>query len=95
MTNDLVLNDLSMLPAFVDVSTARTAMEDFCSLIKECRNYKVGKILRVSSDFWTYQITSDYSVSEWLNDPTVSRDRRIYLKSLGVKWPRSSSKCNV
>jgi len=84
---DLVFNELSLTPRFVDVAAARQAMERFVATITASRKGGIAGSLRVPENFYASDLTGDYSIANWQFDKDVSREKRLFLGQLATKSP--------
>ena len=80
---DLIFNELSLLRKVGDKHSARLVMENLLLCCKAARNFWGKMGLRVNDDFFSAELTENYSVTSWLNDCAVSQNLKTLL--LGLK----------
>lgn len=84
---ELILNELSFDGSAIDLDTARCWMEELGRTINAVTIRGSERILRTHRDFLSIKMTSNYSISDWLNDQTVDRDIKRFILSLAGKSP--------
>jgi len=86
MLLELVFNELSGVPVGT-IHDAKSRMEVFLLALRACFRAGIKRQLRVQGDFHELQLANDYSLSQWRNDQTVSKDSRDYLRSIATTSP--------
>ncbi|MCP4695450.1 MAG: hypothetical protein GY862_01175 [Gammaproteobacteria bacterium] len=86
MRFEMVVNELSFSRPAKDIVTARERMSRFVHILRAPRSIG-GKLLRTHENFHSDLLTQDYRVAQWLKDREVSREERVFLKTLATKIP--------
>ncbi|MCU0663470.1 MAG: hypothetical protein MUC50_14230 [Myxococcota bacterium] len=76
-----------MKTAAPSAATARAWLLCLQETVHAAALHRVPSILRTHEGFWQWRLAPDYSVVEWLRDPTVERERRQRLRSAVGKAP--------
>ena len=84
---ELILNELSFDESAIDRETARCWMEELGRTINASTSRGAERILRTHRDFWSINISANYSVIDWSIDQIVDRDTKRFILSLAGKSP--------
>jgi len=79
---DLIFNELSLYHKVDSTFKAQELIKNLLLTCKEANKFNF-KHLRVNINFFQLQLTKDYSLNDWLNDPSVRGDYKTLL--LGLK----------
>ncbi len=86
MDLDMVLNELSLRTAN-NVQTAKQWMLDLTETAQIATEHGVNDVLRVHSEFYTTEVATSYSVSDWLCDSSVDLEARLLLNAFITNGP--------
>lgn len=86
MDLDMVLNELSLRTAN-SVQTAKQWMLDLTETAQIATEHGVNNVLRVHSEFYTAEVATGYSVSDWLYDSSVDLEARLLLNAFITNGP--------
>ncbi|MEE3718249.1 hypothetical protein V2H45_16035 [Tumidithrix elongata RA019] len=90
MALDIVLNELSLETPASDRAIARQWMTNLIQTVRSINaQTKSQAILRSYYDFHSTFLTSNYALRQWLNDNSVDREERRFIRSLTTKAPFS------
>jgi hypothetical protein len=84
---ELILNELSLAPPASDRRAARAWILSLQETLQAAVLRGMPPILRIHERFWSARLAEDYSVVDWLADPTIERERRQQLRSAVSKAP--------
>ena len=87
MDLDMVLNELSFGSPASNVETAKQQMSNLREVAQLATEYGVNEALRVRSQFYATVLAPSYSVSDWLDDSSVSIEERLFFNALITKSP--------
>lgn len=87
MTVEMVLNELSHKTPAQDIYAAKRWISTLRTTIQEATSLGVQRILRTGRIFYEIELAKNYTIANWLNDNTVDREERIYLKTIATKYP--------
>ena len=87
MRTDLVFNELSLTPLVATNLAAQGAMDNFIATIKACRTVGIGGTFRIPEGFHASALAPDYPIARWLNDQTVSKEKKLFIGALAIKTP--------
>ncbi|HLC17135.1 MAG TPA: hypothetical protein VJL89_13005 [Thermodesulfovibrionia bacterium] len=79
---DLIFNELSLYHKVDSTFKAQELIKNLLLTCKEANKFNF-KHLRVNINFFQLKLTKDYSLNDWLNDPSVRGDYKTLL--LGLK----------
>jgi hypothetical protein len=86
MALDMVLNDLSFIPAS-DVLAAKSQMAGLVQTVKSAMLHGVKGALRTRSSLYGTILSEGYQFERWANDRTVNADERLFLLRLTTRSP--------
>ena len=86
MSLDLVLNDLSFVPC-ASRQQAQERMSELMQTITYLGAMGVKGSMRYSPVLFNQSLSSDYSVTDWINDSQVDRDTRRKFLTTATKSP--------
>jgi hypothetical protein len=75
------------MPLVATNLAARGAMDNFIATIKACRTVGIGGTFRIPEGFHTSALAPDYPIARWLNDQTVSKEKKLFIGALAIKTP--------
>lgn len=84
---DLVFNDLSLRPPAATRHETLTRMQDFVELISRSTEHGFGRALRIPENFYSLDLETEYRISNWLDDDTVSRDAQSLILQIATLSP--------
>ena len=89
MPKDLVFNERSLSPPFLDPTEAAARMKQFLTLLSTVKTHSrsTGISLRTSIPLHAWLLAPDYSISQWRNDKSVDIELRRKLLAVGFNWP--------
>jgi hypothetical protein len=87
MQVEMFFNDLSYVPAAIDVPTAHRRTEQFVRTLREAASRGVQRVLRAPEGFLATQLAPGYFWKDWFVDSRVQREVRQYFRSLNTKMP--------
>lgn len=79
MDLEMVLNELSFLSPADDIQTAKKRMSELVDTAREAAEVGVKPIIRTHDKFYNEVLTNNYSLSDWLVDRTVDRDKIRFI----------------
>ena len=77
----MILNELSFVQTAPDIQTAQERMTGFINLLSYLRIEDVKKTLHTHHEFYTTLLAANYSISKWLQDKNVDREKRRFFKN--------------
>ncbi|HEY9835000.1 MAG TPA: hypothetical protein V6D26_30895 [Stenomitos sp.] len=87
MDLDMVLNELSLRTPANNVQTAKQWMLDLTETAQIATEHGINEVLRVHSEFYTTELATGYSVSDWLYDSSVDLEARLLLNAFITNGP--------
>ncbi|MBF0421963.1 MAG: hypothetical protein HQL73_03115 [Magnetococcales bacterium] len=84
---DMVFNERSLECLAPSLEEARARGTDFVDTLAATRKHRVNRQLRTQKAFIESLLAKKYSWRDWINDPVVNREKRLYLKSLATRAP--------
>jgi hypothetical protein len=82
MDLELVLNELSLGQAQLDVPRARQVMTQFVSVVRAAHRAGLRRSIRMEKALNDHLIAPDYPIARWRNDMAVEREERQYFRSV-------------
>ena len=90
---DFIFNELSFKSLCQDVYSSKSRMQSLLQVCKQGREIGMSR-LAVRYDFYEQPLLAGYTVSDWLNDPTVSSILKNLLLSI-VRYPYIDNNDNL
>jgi hypothetical protein len=84
---DLFFNELSLTSLAPDRIAGRDRLLSLQSTVHAAVQRGLPNVLRTHQGFWEAPIAEGYTVSDWLRDPTIDRERRRFMSSAVGKAP--------
>ena len=81
---EIFFNELSCQPLAADSETATLKIITLLETLKQLRKDSFN-IMRTSEYFYSLELATGYSVAQFFNDPTISRDLKTLLKGVAKK----------
>ncbi|MBK9263257.1 MAG: hypothetical protein IPM54_26075 [Polyangiaceae bacterium] len=89
MTCLLFFNELSATPLSSNLHEARFRMDRFIGTLQRVQYTSNGKLptLRLHMNVADLELTAQYPIARWLNDPDVEKEQRTWLQALAARSP--------
>jgi hypothetical protein len=87
MSIDMVLNELSLTPPFIDIHAARGGMSRFIQTLIAATRRGLRASLRTSVIIHGALLGPNYVLAQWRNDAAVDREEQRFFRSLTTKYP--------
>ena len=84
---NIAVNELSACGACGTPRDARTGMRNLIDVSRAIFRLGAESTLRTTSDFMERELAWGYRVAQWLNDPAVDREERLFFKAKASKAP--------
>lgn len=78
---EIFYNELSNKPLALNKEEARSRILTLLNTMKSLREYDIN-IMRTHNDFFTEQLTDDYTMGSFFSDPEVSYELKLLLKTI-------------
>ena len=82
-----ILNELSVDKAYPNKFKARNGMRILIDVHRGVNRLGTARVLRTTEDFTDRHICSGYTVRQWMNDPQVPKEEKLYFKAIGTRSP--------
>jgi hypothetical protein len=79
MDLEMVFNELSLRVFADNIQTAQQRMSDLVATARQASELGIKPIIRTHSQFYAASIARNYSLSDWLKDPSVNRDFQRFI----------------
>lgn len=79
MDLEMVFNELSLRVLADNIQTAQQRMSDLVATARQGSELGIKPIIRTHSQFYAASIALNYSLSDWLKDPSVNRDFQRFI----------------
>lgn len=79
MDLEMAFNELSMRIPADNIQTAKQRMLDLIATAREAAERGVKPIIRTHSEFYASVLANNYSLSDWLRDPSIDRDDMRFI----------------
>ena len=84
---EIIFNELSACGDHKSTDDAKIGMHRLVEVARSIIHQGADRIIRTTADFMNRQLALNYGIANWLNDNTVDREERIYIKRLAGKAP--------
>ena len=84
---EIVFNELSACGDHKSIYHAQEGMHRLVEVARSIIHHGADQIIRTTADFKNRQLALNYAIANWLNDNTVDREERRYIKGLAGKAP--------
>ena len=87
MSIDRIFNELSLAPMANDKYAAQSKMSGFVRTLNEANKQGIRGPLRIPINFFSVKVAPDYSLHDWTDDSDVTKEERMFIKTLATKSP--------
>jgi len=87
MRMEIVFNELSARGTYQGPQDAQKGMHQLVQVARAIIRCGADRTLRTTSDFMNRYLAQDYRVAHWLNDKTVDKEERLFVKTVAGKAP--------
>jgi hypothetical protein len=84
---ELIFNELSLASPAPDRDTGHGWMQSLSETIRAAVDRGVAPLLRTCGNFWSTDLTPNYTLAHWSADRTVDRDLKRYIMTIAGKAP--------
>jgi hypothetical protein len=84
---DQFLNELSLRYVRPTRRDAHAAMNEFVTVARAVASRGFARTVRTHRGVWGELLSEGYTVSQWLNDAEVDRDKRNFIRTVATKAP--------
>ncbi|MEO5377509.1 MAG: hypothetical protein H7832_06975 [Magnetococcus sp. DMHC-6] len=84
---ELIFNELSLSHLASTPTEARARVETFINTLRAAFQNGISRQLRTQEAFKESLLSEGYSWHDWLRDPAVSKENKLYFKGLATRAP--------
>jgi hypothetical protein len=79
-----IFNELSFYPKIentLDNNEARNIIDGWLDILKKLKKSRTFHSIAVSEDVYAFQVSADYNIYNWLSDPSVRKEDKMFYKT--------------